>query len=320
MIGTRFADKDLPHGAFATRTKQLVVINDAYNDNRVNREVMERYDVRSVLVIPLVVREKVLDNIYFNYHSAPTAIAPVQVDFAMKLASSASLAIQNARLFEERKHVEEKVREQAALLDKARDAIIVIDLEHRITYWNKSTVSIYGWIPEEAIGKDADELLYKEVPPQLIEARKSVIGKRRVDWRVVAKEGKEIIIQSRWTLVYDSEEKPKSILIINTDITEMKKLQAGLLRAQRLESIGTLAGGIAHDLNNVLTPIMISVQMLRDKFTDEQSQRLLTILENNSQRGANLIKQVMMFVKGVEGERKPLQVTHIISELCMDAY
>ncbi len=99
------------------------------------------------------------------------------------------------------------------------------------------------------------------------------------------------------------------------DITEKKKLESQLLRAQRMESIGTLAGGMAHDLNNMLTPMMLSLQMLKEKFTDEQSQKLLTILENNSQRAANLIKQVTSFARGIEGERKPLQVTHLISEI-----
>ncbi|SNQ59862.1 PAS domain S-box protein [Candidatus Methanoperedens nitratireducens] len=217
----------------------------------------------------------------------------------------------------ERKQAEEKIREQAALLDKAQDAIGVRDLEHRLIYLNKGAQRLYGWTAEEAIGKNADRLLYKEQSPQLIEAKKSVIEEG--EWigklHQVTKDGKEIIVESRWTLVRDSEGRPKSILIINTDITGKEKLEAHLLRAQRMESIGTLAGGIAHDLNNMLTPIMISLQMLKEKFKDEQSQKLLTILENNSCRGADLIKQVLSFARGVEGERNPLQARHIITEI-----
>ncbi len=133
--------------------------------------------------------------------------------------------------------------------------------------------------------------------------------------RKVTKDGREIIVESRWTLVHDSEGEPKSILVINTDITEKKKLESQLLRAQRMESIGTLAGGIAHDLNNLMTPMMLSLQMLKQKFTDEQSQKLLSILEKNSQRGANIIKQILSFARGVEGERNSLQAKHIISEI-----
>lgn len=217
----------------------------------------------------------------------------------------------------EHRHAEEQIREQASLLDKAQDAIGVRDLEHRLIYWNKGAQHLYGWMAEEVIGKNADELLYKGKSTKLIEAEKSVIEKG--EWigelHQITKYGNEIIVESRWSLIRDNEGKPKSILIINTDITEKKKFELQLLRSQRMESIGTLAGGIAHDLNNVLTPIMLSVEMLKEEFKDEQSQKLLTILEKNSHRGANLIKQVMLFARGVEGERKPLQTKHIIIEI-----
>jgi len=82
-----------------------------------------------------------------------------------------------------------------------------------------------------------------------------------------------------------------------------------------MESIGTLAGGIAHDLNNMLTPMMLSLQILKEKFKDEQSHKMLSILENNSKRSADLIKQVLSFARGVEGERNPLAAKHVIAEI-----
>jgi signal transduction histidine kinase/CheY-like chemotaxis protein len=99
------------------------------------------------------------------------------------------------------------------------------------------------------------------------------------------------------------------------DITEKKMLESQLLRAQRMESIGTLASGIAHDINNVLTPIMLSEELLREKFTDKESQRYLKIIERSTQRGASLMKQVMSYAKGVEGERNVLQAANLISEI-----
>jgi nitrogen-specific signal transduction histidine kinase len=99
------------------------------------------------------------------------------------------------------------------------------------------------------------------------------------------------------------------------DITEKKMLELQLLRAQRMESIGTLASGIAHDINNVLTPIMLAQEILKEKLTDEESLRLLNTIERSTKRGANLMKQVMSFSKGVEGERNLLQVAHIVSEI-----
>ncbi len=217
----------------------------------------------------------------------------------------------------ERIRAEDKIQEQAALLDKAHDAISVWDLEQRLIYWNKGAEYLYGWVAEEIGGKNADELLYEEESPRNAEAKKSIIekGEWAGELRQRTKDGKDIIVESRWTLVRDDAGKPKSILVINTDITEKKKLEAQFLRAQRMESIGTLAGGIAHDLNNVLTPIMLSLQLLKDKFIDEECQKLLDILDRNTIRGADLIKQVLSFARGVEGERNPLQAKHIITDI-----
>ncbi|NJD53662.1 MAG: PAS domain S-box protein [Candidatus Methanoperedens sp.] len=219
----------------------------------------------------------------------------------------------------EYKKAEEKIREQAALIDKAQEAIGVRSLEHILTYWNKGAQRLYGWTAQEAIGKNPAEFLFKDnkEPPRLIEAKKIVLEKG--EWigelHQLTKEGKEVIVESHWTLIYDSEGKPKSILVVNTDITEKKMFESQLLRAQRMESIGILAGGIAHNLNNMLTPVMLSLQMLKGKFTDEHSRKLLSILENNSQRSADLIKQVLSFSQGVEGERNPLETKHIIFEI-----
>src|SRR5690606_22667644 len=129
------------------------------------------------------------------------------------------------------------------------------DLDHKITYWNKSAERLYGWKAEEAVGCSAEELLYRDARP-FHEACRAAIehGEWVGELLQVDRNGAEIVIEGRWTLVRDANGK-KSILAINTDITEHKKLEQQFLRAQRMESIGTLAGGIAHDLNNILAPI-----------------------------------------------------------------
>jgi PAS domain S-box-containing protein len=217
----------------------------------------------------------------------------------------------------ERRRVEEQLREQAALLNKAQDAIIVRDMEDRIVFWNKSAEDLYGWTAVEAVSKIATELLNKGDLTQFNEARREVLEKKewRGELRQVAKSGKDVIVESRWSLIQDREGKPKSILLVNTDITDRKKLAAQFLRTQRMDSIGTLAGGIAHDLNNVLAPILMSVQILRKRFTDERSQQVLSTLEQSAQRGADMVKQVLSFARGIEGERVILQPKHLIVDI-----
>lgn len=219
----------------------------------------------------------------------------------------------------DRKLAEETIREQAALLDVTTDAICLRDLNNQIIFWNKGAETLYGWQAIEAWGKNASELLYDEPSPEIEAALLQVIskGKWQGELTKLTKADKEILVASRWSLVFDEQGKPKSILTVDTDITEKKHLEAQLFRAQRLESIGTLASGIAHDLNNILTPILAGAQLLPLKFpdADERTRHLLEILEINAKRGADLVKQVLSFARGVEGKRITLQLRHLIVEV-----
>jgi PAS domain S-box-containing protein len=220
----------------------------------------------------------------------------------------------------DRKLSEQKIRQQAALLDITTDAILVQDLTSQILFWNKGAERLYGWCKQEALENNAYQLLYDdETLPQLKAAIKNVLEKG--EWygelNQVTKAGKNIIVEGRWTLIRDETGKPKSILAVATDITEKKQLETQFLRAQRLESIGTLASGIAHDLNNILTPILAATQLLPIKLTniDERSQDLLKILAENSKRGIDLVKQILSFARGAEGKRTILQVGHLLVEI-----
>jgi PAS domain S-box-containing protein len=217
----------------------------------------------------------------------------------------------------QRKQTEQKILEQAALLDIATDAILVQDLDNTISFWNKGAERLFGWKAEEAIGKNASTLLYKEPLPfyQKIQAMLMENGEWQGELHKATKDGKNVTVESRWTLVRDETFRPKSILVVNTDITEKKQLEAQFLRTQRMESIGRLAGGIAHDLNNILAPILMAVQLLELKLLDDRSQDWLKILETNAKRGADLVKQVVSFARGIEGERTIVQVRHLIAEI-----
>jgi two-component system, cell cycle sensor histidine kinase and response regulator CckA len=101
----------------------------------------------------------------------------------------------------------------------------------------------------------------------------------------------------------------------NLDITERKSLESQLLRAQRMETVGTLASGVAHDLNNILTPMLMAAGLLRHKLVDESDRNVLTMMERNARRGASIIGQLLAFSRGVEGERAVIQVRHLIEEM-----
>jgi PAS domain S-box-containing protein len=212
---------------------------------------------------------------------------------------------------------DEQIRSQAALLDITGDAIFVRDFSDRIQYWNEGAHRLYGWTPAEAVGRLVTELMPDNSPFESTRALHTV--QHHDEWngevRQKARDGRELTIQSRWTLVREPDGKPKAILVVNTDITEKKQLESQLLRSQRLESIGTLASGLAHDLNNVLAPIMMAVQFIKDNTEDDGMRTCFQTLETCSRRGADIIRQVLMFARGVEGERILLNPKHLIQEM-----
>jgi PAS domain S-box-containing protein len=234
-----------------------------------------------------------------------------------RLPTAVKRAMGDARELALRHQAEEKIREQAALLDLAQDAILVRDLNDRVLYWNKSAERLYGWTAAEALGRDAAELLYEGESLALKQAFKQVL--ERGEWtgelNQVTRDGRPIIVQSRWTLVRDQAGKPKSKLILNTDFTERKKLEAQFLRAQRFETIGALAGGIAHDLGNMLTPILIGTEALAQQVDGHSPRKMLQTMHSSARHGLDMIKQILAFARGVGGEPTVLDIRPILVEM-----
>jgi PAS domain S-box-containing protein len=217
----------------------------------------------------------------------------------------------------ERRRAERQIREQAELLDEARDAIFVRDLEQRVTYWSKGAERLYGWKAEEILGKPASEILYRRDAPKRDEIWKAVLEKD--EWtgelKQVTKSGQDIVVVSRRTLLRDPQGNPTAVLIINTDITEKKQLEEKFLRAQRLESIGALAGGIAHDLNNMLAPVLMAAELLQDEVSGEMGTKMLETIRVSANRGSDMVKQILSFARGVTGEPVVLQLRHLIKDM-----
>lgn len=214
------------------------------------------------------------------------------------------------------RRTEEEVRELVNVLDLATDAIIVCDLERTILFWNHGATKTYGWTPEETLDKKAHEVFQIDTDT-VLKCMSGLLGKGEWSGQMKhqRKDGTHALVNSRWTLVRDEESgEPKSILLINTDVTETKKLESQFLRAQRLDSLGTLASGIAHDLNNILSPILMATGMLRDSL-DDDDRKMLQIIESSAERGAGIVKQVLTFARGADGDRVLLNPKHLVTEM-----
>lgn len=216
----------------------------------------------------------------------------------------------------ERKRAEERLLEQAMLLNQVQEAILLLDLEGRVLFWNPGAERLYGWRAAEVMGHHLDGKSFQRNPAYeqaVRELRQK--GSWKGELQQFTQDGTEIIVQGYWTILYDDAGSPKSILGVNHDITEKKALEAQFLRAQRLESIGALASGIAHDLNNVLSPMAISVFLLRTRLQDQTGTEILDTMDDLIERGANMVKQVLSFVRGSSGEPVMLNPKHVLREI-----
>lgn len=227
------------------------------------------------------------------------------------------LQTSNTRLsaeMEERKAAAERIREQATLIERARDAIVVRDMEDTILFWNNGAECLYGWSAAEAIGRKANDLLYQGEPgSDVSEARKLLLeqGGWSGEMSHKTRDGRSVKADCHWTLLLDDEGEPKSVLAINTDVTEKKALEAQFLRAQRMESIGVLAGGIAHDLNNMVAPILLACDLLKP--ASDQEKGTVLLLRESAQRAADLVQQILSFARGAEGSQVEVDVRHVIT-------
>jgi PAS domain S-box-containing protein len=218
----------------------------------------------------------------------------------------------------ERKQSEEKIREQAELLDKAHDAIVVLALDDTVTFWNKGAEKLCGWSTEEALGKKFSDLVFNGNPPPIFPDILR-ISEAENEWygeiELFSKTGKKLIFNSRCTLIRNDAGQPTSRLFISTDITEKKELEDQFIRAQRMDGLAVLVGGVAHDLNNCLAPIPVGVMLLRDEGLSPSALGVLEMMENSIHRGIEMVRHVLTFARGGNLARIKIRPASLLREM-----
>ena len=209
-----------------------------------------------------------------------------------------------------------RIADQAALIDASRDAIIVRTPDGIIDVWNRSAETLYGIAADEAIGQPVRELIF--VDDDLFGDALAVTladGYWSKELPCTTRDGRSLVIDCRWQLLRGEDGAPDRVLSISSDVTAWRREENLRARAKRMESLGTFAGGIAHDLNNVLTPILMSIQLLESTESDPARLELLSTMESASRRGAEMIRQVLAFARGVDGRRDRLAISALLLEL-----
>ncbi|HTR99125.1 MAG TPA: PAS domain S-box protein, partial [Bacteroidota bacterium] len=226
-----------------------------------------------------------------------------------------------ARDISERKAAEERIRDTESqfrlIAENVADLIAVLDTEGKRLYLSPSYRSIMP-DPEAMLGTDG----FGEVHPDDMERAREAFRRIAADgepskgeFRMVRAGGKERIVEVRASAVRGTDGKVSQVIIVSRDVTEERKIAAQFLRAQRMESIGTLASGIAHDLNNVLAPILMSIEVLKARLPGPGGQKVLNTIEAATKRGSEIVRQVLAFGRGVAGDHLPVQPRHVIGEV-----
>ena len=206
------------------------------------------------------------------------------------------------------------------LIDNMPDCIYAKDAQGRKIIANPGDLKNLGCKTEaEAIGKTDFDLFPKEIAERFFQAELQVLKKGEPlvnqEEKVVRPDGEVRWILSTKVPWRDAEGRIIGLVGIGRDITDKKNLEAQVAQAQRMESMGRLVAGVAHDLNNILAPILISLDLLRQKLEDEEYRKMLAKAQANAQRGADIIKQMLWFSRGLSGQRVPVNLQQLVEDI-----
>lgn len=224
-----------------------------------------------------------------------------------------AVALLNAKYVRE---IESNERRLKALVGSVDE--IVFEIDENGTYMGVWTANEELLVrpKEELLGRRISDFFDGDLAQSFSDAINRVLKNRKsevIEYKLFIM-GRERSFRARINPIITPDSQPNTVSMLARDFTESKALETQLLRSQRLESVGTLAGGIAHDLNNILQPILMSIQLLKSRISDEKCRSWLDILDQSAQRGADLIKQILSFARGLESKKQPFDIKDLVNE------
>ncbi len=240
---------------------------------------------------------------------------PIEASISQAEVAGQKLFTVILRDITERKQADEEMRQQASLLDLA--PVLVRDLNNRIVLWTRGAQALYGHTREQAMGCISHDLMRTQFPAPMEEIDR--ILHRDGFWEGElshqTSDGRRVQVVSHWVLHYDAVGKPVRILEFNVDLTDLKRIQNSQIRSQKLESLGTLAGGVAHDFNNILLAINGHAKLAAmDLPANHPIQNNLAEISKAGARAADLVRRILAFSRPAERERQLQSVQPVVEE------
>ena len=327
LVGWRLASGEGLAGWVARHGKSLIA-PETSDDERHYKEVdlLIGRDMRSILSVPLRVKGDVI-GVLQVVDSQTERFNKKHLALIEPLAGSAAIAIENARLYEKaqqeiliRQQAEEALRESEnkyrTVLEANPDSVIVYDKTGKVTYLNPTFTNVFGWTLEECLGKKMDMFIPEKDRSETHEMIKKLLAGENllaIQTHQNTKSGDVIPVSISSAIFYDSEYQPAGSVVNLRDIREQKKLETQIHQAQKMEAIGTLAGGIAHDYNNLLMAILGNTSLMAfDLRSDHPHYERLKNIEKYVQSGADLTKQLLGLAKGGKYEVKPIDINDVM--------
>jgi two-component system cell cycle sensor histidine kinase/response regulator CckA len=228
-----------------------------------------------------------------------------------------------ARAIRRRHGTEQALRESQemyrALVETAPDGVMLVNSEGRIEYASPRAVEIHGARrADELEGRNLLDLVHpteRTVAEAGLDAVFVEGGVRHSELKFLKGDGDQFDGELSVGPIPGSDGDSQAAMVTIADITERKLLQAQLYRSQRLESLGTLSGGVANDLNNILTPIILSIDRLRQRAGNDADLKILASLEAGAQRGAAIVRQLLTFARGAKGAEQGIELRLLVREV-----
>jgi PAS domain S-box-containing protein len=239
-----------------------------------------------------------------------------QAELMEAFGNQISVAVNNAKLFERLRQSEQRY---ADLFENSPDIYLSVDRHHCIVGCNKTGADILGFSKDEILGRPFETLflpsrqatLQEEVARMFSDGR----GLKDGEEQIVMKDGRPFYVSLNSSLVFDEKGSSVNARIVARDISERKMMESALLHAQKIDSIGNLAGGVAHDFNNILAAILGSANIIRRQVAEKAKlSRYVEIIESAARRGSSLTRQLLTFARKTETHTKAVSIAAIIEE------